>query len=69
MRLPAVFAIHYLKIFKRKIVANTNGFLSNCQIANEDRYNVKKYLYDKREAPYEQFISIIYTILEDTKKL
>ena len=32
------------------------------------RYNVKKYLYDKREAPYEQFISIIYTIMEDTKK-
>lgn len=32
------------------------------------RYNVKKYLYDKREEPYEQFISIIYTIMEDTKK-
>lgn len=32
------------------------------------RYNVKKYLYDKRETPYEQFISIIYTIMEDTKK-
>ena len=33
------------------------------------RYNVKKYLYDKREAPYEQFISIIYTIMENTKNL
>ncbi|MDE7332306.1 MAG: hypothetical protein K2O16_08675 [Lachnospiraceae bacterium] len=32
------------------------------------RYNVKKYLYDKRETPYEQFLSIIYTIMEDTKK-
>jgi len=32
------------------------------------RYNVKKYLYDKREKPYEQFISIIYAIMEDTKK-
>lgn len=32
------------------------------------RYNVKKYLYDKREVPYEQFISMVYTILEDTKK-
>lgn len=32
------------------------------------RYNVKRYLYDKREIPYEQFISIIYTIMEDTKK-
>lgn len=32
------------------------------------RYNVKKYLYDKREVPYEQFISMIYTIMEDTKK-
>ena len=31
------------------------------------RYNVKKYLYDKRELPYEQFISMIYTIMEDTK--
>ena len=28
------------------------------------RYNVKKYLYDKRELPYVQFISI----MEDTKK-
>ena len=32
------------------------------------RYNVKKYLYDKRETPYEQFISIVYTIMEDVKK-
>ena len=34
----------------------------------EYQYNVKKYLCDKREIPYEQFISIIYTIMEDTKK-
>ena len=34
----------------------------------EYQYNVKKYLYDKREIPYDQFISIIYTIMEDTKK-
>ena len=34
----------------------------------EYQYNVKKYLYDKREISYEQFISIIYTIMEDTKK-
>ncbi|MCM1497185.1 MAG: hypothetical protein NC124_01840 [Clostridium sp.] len=32
------------------------------------QYNVKKYLYDKREKPYEQFIDMIYTIMEDTKK-
>lgn len=32
------------------------------------RYNIKKYLYDKREIPYEQFISIVYTIMEDAKK-
>lgn len=32
------------------------------------QYNVKKYLYDKREVPYEQFISIVYTIMEDVKK-
>lgn len=32
------------------------------------RYNVKKYLYDKREKPYKQFINMIYTIMEDTKK-
>lgn len=34
----------------------------------EYRFNVKKYLYDKREAPYEQFIDMVYTIMEDTKK-
>ena len=34
----------------------------------EYRYNVKKYMYDKRELPYEQFINMIYTIMEDTKK-
>lgn len=33
----------------------------------EYRYNVKKYMYDKRELPYEQFINMIYTIMEDTK--
>lgn len=32
------------------------------------RYNVKKYLYDKREEPYKQFIEMIYTIMEDSKK-
>lgn len=32
------------------------------------KYNVKRYLYDKREVPYEQFIEMIYTILEDSKK-
>ena len=35
----------------------------------EYRYNVKKYMYDKRELPYEQFINMIYTIMEDTKNL
>lgn len=33
------------------------------------RFNVKKYLYDKREEPYEQFIEMVYRIMEDTKKL
>jgi len=32
------------------------------------KYNVKKYLYDKREQPYEQFINMVYTIMADTKK-
>lgn len=32
------------------------------------RYNVKKYLNDKREVPYEQFINMVYAIMEDTKK-
>lgn len=32
------------------------------------RFNVKKYLYDKREEPYKQFIEMIYAIMEDTKK-
>jgi hypothetical protein len=34
----------------------------------EYRFNVKKYLFDKREQPYEQFISMIYKIMEDSKK-
>lgn len=32
------------------------------------RFNVKKYLYDKREVPYEQFIDMVYRIMEDAKK-
>lgn len=32
------------------------------------RFNVKKLLYDKREVPYEQFINMVYEIIEDTKK-
>lgn len=32
------------------------------------RFNVKKLLYDKREVPYEQFIEMVYSIMEDTKK-
>ena len=32
------------------------------------RFNVRKLLYDKREVPYEQFIEMVYSILEDTKK-
>lgn len=34
----------------------------------EYRYNVKKYLYDKREEPYKQFVEMIYKIMENTKK-
>ena len=33
----------------------------------EYRYNVKKYLYDKREEPYKQFVEMIYKIMEDIK--
>lgn len=32
------------------------------------RYNVKKYLYDKREEAYKKFIEMIYTIMEETQK-
>lgn len=32
------------------------------------KYNVKKYLYDKREEPYKQFIEMIYAVMEDSKK-
>lgn len=32
------------------------------------RFNVKKYLYDKREVPYEQFIDMVYRIMEDVNK-
>jgi hypothetical protein len=31
------------------------------------RFNVKKYLYDKREEPYKQFIEMIYKMMENTK--
>ena len=34
----------------------------------EYRFNVKKYLYDKREEPYKQFVEMIYAIMEDSKK-
>lgn len=34
----------------------------------EYKYNVKKYLYDKREEPYKQFVEMIYKIMEDTKR-
>ncbi len=32
------------------------------------RFNVKKLLYEKSEVPYEQFIEMVYSIMEDTKK-
>ena len=28
----------------------------------------KKYLYDKREEPYKQFVEMIYKIMEDSPK-
>ncbi len=31
------------------------------------RYNVKKYLFDKREQPYEAFISMVYKVMEGTR--
>ena len=34
----------------------------------EYEYNVKKYLYDKREEPYKQFVEMIYKIMEDSQK-
>lgn len=34
----------------------------------EYKYNVKKYLYDKREEPYKQFVEMIYKIMEGSKK-
>lgn len=34
----------------------------------EYKYNVEKYLYDKREEPYKQFVEMIYKIIEDSKK-
>ena len=30
----------------------------------EYKYNVKRYLYDKREEPYKQFVEMIYKIIE-----
>lgn len=34
----------------------------------EYRYNVKRYLYDKKEVAYKQFIEMVYTIMENSKK-
>ena len=34
----------------------------------EYKYNVKKYLYDKREESYKQFVEMIYKIMEDSPK-
>lgn len=34
----------------------------------EYRYNVKKYLYDKREEPYKQFVEMVYKIIENAQK-
>ena len=34
----------------------------------EYKYNVKKYLYDKREEPYKQFVEMNYKIMEDSPK-
>lgn len=34
----------------------------------EYKYNVKKYLYDKREEPYKQFVEMIYKIMEIPKR-
>lgn len=34
----------------------------------EYKYNLKKYLFDKREEPYKQFVEMIYKIMEDIKK-
>ncbi len=32
------------------------------------KYNVKKYLYDKREEPYKQFIEMTYKLIDESKK-
>ncbi len=67
--------------FLQNFVSNTDKFVIVAMISGtvsiigllvtkilEFRYNRKKYLFDKREKPYEQFISMIYKIMEDTKK-
>ena len=34
----------------------------------EYKYNVKRYLYDKREEPYKQFVEMIYKIIDNSNK-
>lgn len=34
----------------------------------EYKYNVKKYLYDKCEEPYKQFVEMIYKIMKNSPK-
>ena len=55
-------------MYKRQV--SIIGVLFSSVVAKiiDYRYNVKKYLYDKREIPYEQFISMVYAIMSDTKK-
>lgn len=75
------FLIEYVKKFvtttdKVIVVAMITGTVSIVGVVISSiiakivdyRYNVKKYLYDKREEPYKQFIEMIYTIMENTKK-
>lgn len=75
------FIIEYVKKFvtttdKVIVVAMITGAVSIVGVVISSivakivdyRYNIKKYLYDKREEPYEKFIEMIYTIMENTKK-
>lgn len=77
----AIWVKNFLKVFvsstdKVIVVAMITGAVSIVGVVISSivakiidyKYNVKKYLYDKREEPYKQFIEMIYAIMEDAKK-
>ena len=67
-------ALEEMRDYLKDFVNNTDKLIVGVVISSiiakiiEYRFNVKKYLFDKREQPYEQFITMVYKVMEETKK-